>query len=466
MKAMSGRLKQTENFQLRPVRDGRGVNILVPLVKSLEMQSKAKEIIPGMTQLLSKRPDMFSLGVWPGYYSKAKGCAVWDLDGNEYTDMSISGIGANILGYADEEVDAAVIEAVRNGSSSSLNCPEEVELAELLCELHPWADMARFTRSGGEAMAVAVRIARAHTGRDKVAFCGYHGWHDWYLAANLGTENALGEHLIAGLDPRGVPKSLKGTAFPFSFNQIDELKEIVSANGKDLAAVILEPIRNTDPTSGFVKGVRDLADNCGAMLVLDEISSGFRMNTGGAHLLLGYEPDVAVFSKSLGNGYPIAAIIGKGDVMQSAQKTFISSTCWTERIGPAAALATIRKHLRENVGEHLMQLGQNVQDGWKELLTKHSIPGQVGGMFPMSHIDFHTHNPMETKALFIQLMLEKGYLASNLYYAMNAHKGDHISGYLKAVDSVFQEIARAVKNGNAIQLLKGSPSSTGFRRLA
>ena len=429
------------------------------------MQRKAKEFIPGMTQLLSKRPDMFSLGVWPGYYSRAKGCIIWDLDGNEYTDMSISGIGANILGYADDEVDDMVVEAIRNGSSSSLNCAEEVELAELLCELHPWASMARFTRSGGEAMTVAVRIARAHTKKDKVAFCGYHGWHDWYLAANIGTENALGEHLIAGLDPSGVPQGLMGTAFPFRFNRIDELKEIISRHGADLAAVVLEPIRNDPPTEEFVRGVRELADSCGAVLLIDEISSGFRMNTGGAHLPLGYEPDIAVFSKSLGNGYPIGAVIGKGSIMQSAQKTFISSTCWTERTGPAAALATIRKHRRENVGAHLMQLGQSVQDGWKELLSKHGIPAHVSGMLPMSHIDFETPNPQETKALFIQLMLEEGFLASNLYYAMHAHTNDNVESYLRKVDYVFSRIAEALRDGTSGKLLKGKPSSTGFRRL-
>lgn len=439
---------------------------MLPLEKSLAMQMKAKELIPGMTQLLSKRPDMFSLGVWPGYYSRAKGCTVWDLDGNEYTDMSISGIGANILGYADDEVDDAVVEAIRRGSSSSLNCTEEVELAELLCELHPWASMARFTRSGGEAMTVAVRIARAHTNRDKVAFCGYHGWHDWYLAANLGTENALGEHLITGLDPRGVPQGLKGTAFPFRFNQLEELESIVSSHGKELAAVVLEPIRNTTPTQEFVQGVKDIADACGAVLIIDEISAGFRMNTGGAHLVLGYEPDMAVFSKSLGNGYPIGAVIGKSEVMQSAQKTFISSTCWTERTGPAAALATIRKHKRENVGGRLPRLGKLVQDGWEALLKKHGIPGSIGGMLPMSHIDFKTPNPLETKALFVQLMLEKGYLASNLFYAMHAHSSKNIDGYLEAADVSFQEIARAMAGGNVAELLRGSPSSTGFRRLA
>ena len=236
--------------------------------KSLEMQERAKKIIPGMTQLLSKRPDMFSLGVWPGYYSKAKGVEVWDLDGNRYIDMSISGIGANILGYADPDVDAAVIEAIRKGVSSSLNCKEEVELAELLCELHPWADMVRFSRTGGEAMVIAIRIARAFTGRDKIAFCGYHGWHDWYLSANLGTENALGEHLLPGLNPKGVPESLKGTAFPFRYNQLEELEAIITKSGKELAAIVMEPIRNEELKEGFFENVRSLADSTGAVLLI------------------------------------------------------------------------------------------------------------------------------------------------------------------------------------------------------
>ena len=290
--------------------------------KSLDLQERAKQRIPGLSQLLSKRPDMFSYGVWPGYFSRAKGAEVWDLDGNRYLDMSISGVGANVLGYADPDVDGKVLEAIASGTSCSLNCPEEVELADVLCELHPWADKVRFARTGGESMAVAVRIARASTGRDKVAFCGYHGWHDWYLAANVGTENALGEHLISGLQPHGVPKSLAGTALPFRYNNIDELKNIAAANRTELAAIVMEPIRNVAPEPEFIRAVREIADDLGAVLVIDEISAGFRMNTGGAHLKLGFAPDIAVFSKALGNGYPIAAVIGKDAVMEAAQHTF------------------------------------------------------------------------------------------------------------------------------------------------
>ncbi|HIA13046.1 MAG TPA: aminotransferase class III-fold pyridoxal phosphate-dependent enzyme, partial [Flavobacteriales bacterium] len=384
--------------------------------KSLEMQTRAKHRIPGMTQLLSKRPDMFSAGVWPGYYQKAQGVEVWDLDGNHYIDMSISGIGANILGYADPDVDEAVQTAIKNGNSCSLNCPEEVELAELLCELHPWAEMVRFARTGGESMAIAVRIARAHTGRDKIAFCGYHGWHDWYLAANLNSNEALDDHLLPGLSPNGVPKGLSGTAIPFHYNQLTELEDIVSTNRQDLAAIIMEPIRSEQPRPEFLEGVRAIADDIGAVLIIDEISAGFRMNTGGAHMNLGMTPDIAVFSKALGNGYPIGAVVGKQSVMDTVQETFISSTYWTERIGPTAALACIKKHREVDAGSYLMTIGEQVQQGWKQCGEQNDLSIHVGGIPPLSHFVFEDEDALTIKALFVQLMLEKGFLASNIFY--------------------------------------------------
>jgi glutamate-1-semialdehyde 2,1-aminomutase len=429
------------------------------------MQERAKLRIPGMTQLLSKRPDMFSMGVWPGYFSQAKGVEVWDLDGNRYIDMSIGGIGANVLGYADPDVDAAVIEAIRRGVSSSLNCPEEVELADLLCELHPWAEMVRYTRSGGEAMAVAVRIARAHTGRDKIAFCGYHGWHDWYLAANVGTENALGTHLLPGLEPLGVPAGLAGTALPFRYGNLEDLKSIVAATRGELAAIVMEPIRNERPSNDFLQGARQLANETGAVLVVDEISSGLRMNSGGAHLWLNLQPDIAVFSKALGNGYPIGAIIGKGAIMQAAQRSFISSTCWTERTGPAAALATLRKHRELQAGNHLAAVGDRIQAGWKMLLAKHRLSAHVRGIPPLSHFGFDHPLAQSLKALFVQLMLDRGFLASNSFYAMYAHQFEHVDAYLSAADTAFSVIAIALDRGEIEGRLEGKPSSVGFKRL-
>jgi len=433
--------------------------------KSYNLQITAKERIPGLSQLLSKRPDQFSWGVWPGYYSHAKGATVWDLDGNEYLDMSIGGIGATVLGYADPDVDQAVKEAIDKGVATSLNCPEEVELAQVLCELHPWADMARFARTGGEAMAIAVRIARAATGKDKVAFCGYHGWHDWYLAANLGTENALGEYLLSGLEPNGVPRGLEGTALPFHYNNLEELETIAKNHGKELGVIVIEAIRNDEPTKEFKDGVREIADQTGAVLVVDEISSGFRFLTGGAHLKFGIKPDMAVFSKALGNGYAISAVIGKKEVMQAAQSTFISSTNWTERVGPVAALAMIEKHKRVNAGKHLVALGEKMQDGWKNVAGKAGLEIDVGGIAPLSHFSFDNPLAPEMKAYFVQLMLGEGILATTSYYAMWAHSEENVDFYLKNVERAFMEIEDRINMDKINSVLLGEKSGVGFGRL-
>lgn len=433
--------------------------------KSMALQSRARQRIPGMCQLLSKRPDQFSLGVWPGYFSKAKGARVWDLDGNEYLDMSIGGIGACVLGYADEDVDEAVREAIEGGVACSLNCPEEVELADLLCELHPWAGMARFARTGGEAMAMAVRIARAYTGRDVVAFCGYHGWHDWYLAANLADTKALDGHLLPGLSPAGVPRGLQGTALPFHFNSAEELTSIVEAHGARLAAVVLEPIRNDPPTRGFLEAVHQAAEKTGAVLISDEISAGFRLCSGGAHLQTGLQPDLAVFSKALGNGYAIAAIIGKEAPMQAAQDTFISSTNWTERVGFAAGLATIRKHQEGKAHEHLLRVGGRVQAIWREQADAYSLRIEVGGIAPLSHFSFEHPEVYMMKALFVQEMLEKGILASTSFYAMFAHTEDDVIAYRDAVALAFRHVSEAREKGKLRQRLRGAPAVHGFARL-
>ena len=436
------------------------------ITKSLTMQDRATKRIPGMCQLLSKRPDMFSQGVWPGYYSKAKGAYVWDLDGNKYLDMSISGIGAAVLGYADDDVDEAVKEAITNGVVSSLNCSEEVELADLLCELHPWADMVRYSRSGGEAMGIAVRIARAHTKRNVIAFCGYHGWQDWYLAANLGTGNELNEHLIEGLSPAGVPASLAGTNFPFRYNHIEELEAIASKHGEDLAAIVMEPVRNIDAIPGFIEGVREIANRTGAVFIMDEISAGFRINTGGAHLVKHtVKPDIAVFAKAMGNGYAISAVIGRENVMQSAQSSFISSTHWTERIGFVAALATINKHRRENVSAHLTRIGSIVMNGWRDLGEKYELKVHVQGMKPMGHFSIEHKDFPIMKALYIQEMMEQGILASNLFYVNYSHTAEHAKLYLEAADKAFKSIAEGIKSNDLFSSLRGKPAQTGFKRI-
>jgi glutamate-1-semialdehyde 2,1-aminomutase len=429
------------------------------------LYKRAKQLIPGGTQLLSKRPEMFLPEQWPSYYSKASGALVWDLDGNEYLDMAYNGIGACVLGYADPEVNAAVHAAVDAGSAATLNCPEEVELAELLCQLHPWADMVRYARSGGESMAIAVRIARASTGRDKVAFCGYHGWHDWYLAANLASDHALDGHLLSGLNPAGVPRSLEGTALPFHYNRIEELKEIVQSSPREIAAIVMEPVRSTLPEPGFLEEVRRIADETGAVLIFDEITVGFRLASGGAHLIFGVEPDMAVFAKAISNGYPMAAIIGRAQVMEAAQSSFISSTSWTDRIGPAAALATIKKHIREGVPEKLAVTGARVQKGWAEAASDPELRVAVSGTPPLPHLEFEYPESRALGTLFTQLMLDRGILATRGFYPTYAHEPHHVDKYLTAVEEVFSLLATAIGSGEISDLLNGPVAHSGFQRL-
>ncbi len=430
-----------------------------------DLYRRAKTRIPGGTQLLSKRPEMFLPENWPAYYSRAKGAQVWDLDGNMYYDMSYNGIAACILGAADPDVEEAVIAAVKAGSMSTLNAPEEVELADLLCELHPWAEMVRYARCGGEAMAVAVRFARARTGRDRVAFCGYHGWHDWYLAANLADDKALNGHLMPGLEPAGVPRVLRGTALPFRYNHLEELAAIVAQHGDELAAVVMEPIRSMEPEPGFLAGIRDICDRAGMLLVVDEVSVGWRLLTGGAHLVYGLRPDIAVFAKAISNGYPMAAIIGTADAMQAAQSTFVSSTYWTERIGPAAALATIRKHRRENVALHLRRIGQMVRDGWRVAAARAGLPITIGGLVPMSSFAIQHKEAQAASTLFTQIMLEKGFLATKAFNTTFAHQDQVIEEYLQAAEDTFGVVAQALDRGTVRDLLKGPLAHAGFARL-
>ena len=428
--------------------------------KSLALQARAAKIIPGMNQLRSKRPDMFSRGVWPAYGAEAQGSHVCDLDGNEYIDFSLGGIGATVLGCADPDVDNVIHNVIATGSASSFNPPEEVYLAEKLVSLHPWAEMVRFARSGGEAMAMAVRIIRAATGKSKVVFCGYHGWMDWYIAANLGGTDALGGHLIGGLSTAGVPKERKGTSLPFRFNDIESFRKAIAEAGDDLAGVVMEPKRNFDPEPEFMEEVHSTVKRLGVPLVIDEISAGFRISIGGSHKVFGWQPDVAVFAKALGNGYPISAVIGKGKFMQAAQESFISSTNWTERIGPAAGLAVIDKYERCNVHEHLCAIGDRIQSGWIRLEEKHHLGIHISGLLPMLHFTFG-EDPLVNRAFFTQEMLKRGFMAGMTAYAMYAHTFDEVDAYIEAVDEVWGEIAR----GGVADRLEGKPAVSGFARI-
>jgi len=406
--------------------------------KGQKLYKRAKRIIPGGTMLLSKRPEMFLPNIWPSYFSKSKGCKVWDLDGKEYVDMSIMGIGTNTLGYGHDEVDEAVKETVQQGNMSTLNCPEEVYLAEKLIEINPWADMVRFARTGGEANAVAVRIARAASGKDNVAICGYHGWHDWYLATNLQSKDGLDSHLLSGLDTQGVPKSLNGTVYPFQYNDFRALERIV--NDHNIGVIKMEVIRNEGPEDNFLQNVRDLATKKGIVLIFDECTTGFRETYGGIYKKFNVEPDIAMYGKALGNGYGITAIVGKEDVMQAAQNSFISSTFWTERIGPSAALKTLEVMEREKSWNQISKIGKGIKLKWNDLALKHDIGIKISGISALPIFTFNSKNHLAYKTLITQEMLKKSFLANTTVYVCINHTENLVDEYINELDVIFSKI--------------------------
>ena len=425
---------------------------------------RAKRVIPGGNMLLSKRPEMFLPDFWPAYFSKTKACYVWDLDGNKYTDMSLMGVGTNILGYNCKDVDRAVAKVVSEGNLSTLNCPEEVFLAERLVDIHSFADMARFCRSGGEANAVAIRIARAATGRDKIAVCGYHGWHDWYLAANLSNKSELSSHLLPGLNPLGVPKGLKNSILTFNYNRLDELEKILKDNS--VAAIKMEVIRNAAPKDNFLKKVRELADKHGSVLIFDECTTGFRETFGGIHKRYGVEPDIAIFGKTMGNGYAITAVIGKRSIMDIAQETFISSTFWTERIGPTAALATLEVMEKENTGEQIINIGNKVKKGWSEIADSNNLDILISGIPSLCGFTLKGNDTQKFRTLITQEMLKRGYLATTSIYSCLEHSDAIIDNYMNDLNDVFKLIRSCQDEVNNIdELLDGDVCHTGFSRL-
>ncbi len=428
-----------------------------------DLWRRARTVIPGGSMLLSKRAEMYLPAGWPAYFDRTDGCQVWGVDGKRYLDLGFMGVGTNILGYSHPKVDEAVRAVVDKGNLSTLNAPEEVYLAEALIELHPWADMVRFARSGGEACAIAVRIARAASGKDKVAFCGYHGWHDWYLAANLSDDDSLDGHLIPGLEPNGVPRVLTGSSMPFRYNDLEGLRSILNEN-PDVGVIFMEVQRSEPPAPGFLEGVRELATAHNAVLVFDECTSGFRRTLGGLHLHYGVESDIATFGKTLGNGYAITAIIGRESVMQAAQSTFISSTFWTERIGPTAALATLDVMREENAPQRVHDIGSDVQDRWHALAESVGLSISTGGLPALASFTVPGLDPLAVKTFVTSRMLHRSYLAGVNLYASLAHTPEILDEYFETLTPVFTELA-TMDDASLTAALPQGPAQSGFRRL-
>ena len=433
------------------------------ITKGQKLWKKAKKVVPGGNSLLSKRPEMLLPNKWPTYFNSTSGCEITDLDGNKYIDMSLMGVGTNTLGYSNKNVDEEVLKVVRKGNLSTLNCPEEVYLAERLIKIHPWFHMARFARTGGEANSIAIRIARAYAKKDNVAVCGYHGWHDWYLSTNLTNKKGLDNHLLPGLSPLGVPKNLRNTTYSFKYNDIETLNKLVDK--KNIGTIKMEVSRSQEPDIDFLKQVREICDKKSIVLIFDECTSGFRGSFGGLHKICGVLPDMAIFGKALGNGYPITAVLGKEEIMQSAQSTFISSTFWTERIGYAAALKTLDEMEKIKSWEIITSKGDLIRRRWQKLADKYDLSINTFGIAAIPGINFISKNSLAYKTLITQEMLKKGFLASNLVYSCTKHSNKIIEKYFKNLDEVFVLI-RDCEDGKDIEdLLEGPVCHSGFERL-
>jgi glutamate-1-semialdehyde 2,1-aminomutase len=434
--------------------------------RSMEVYEKARKLIPGVTQLISRRPARAALGVSPIYASHAKGCRIWDIDGNEYVDW-MSGVGPIILGYADEVVNEAVKEQIDRGSIFSIVEENAVALAEELVRLIPSAEMVRFCKGGGEGCAIAVRIARGVTGRDKVLFCGYHGWHDWYLAANIGGAR-LDEHLFNGIEPIGIPQALEGTSIPFKYGDLEMLEDLLKENNGEVACIIMEPMRTEMPPPGYLEGVRQLATRYGVVLIFDEVSSGFRIALGGVQEHAGVTPDMSVFAKAISNGYPMGAVVGKREFMEPASRMFISSAYWDDSVGIIAALTTLKELQRRDAVAHFERIGSKFKREVNRVAAEVGLAAECVGVAAHPGIRFHVEDPDVAKklsTLFIQENAKRGLILSTGFFFNCAHDDEALAFTLEGVRGSFSVIADGLKNGRLDQLLECQLQEDLFRRL-
>ena len=409
----------------------------------VDLYNYAKTVIPGGTTLFSKRSELHLPNKWPAYFTKANKLNIWDLKGNKFLDMFFA-VGTSILGYKNNNIDKSVLKNINKGNLTTLNCPEEVLLAKQIIQHHPWSSMAKFTRGGGEANALAIRIARSNTKKKNVAFCGYHGWHDWYLSSNIGSKKNLDQHLMSGLNYEGIPENLKDTSFPFPYNDFEYLLKLIKK--KNIGIIKMEVMRNLEPQDNYLQKIRKICNEKKIILIFDECTSGYRENMGGIHLKYKINPDMAIFGKSLGSGYAINAIIGKKHIMKKAENTFVSSTFWGERIGYTAALSSIKEFKRLNVFKKIENNGKLIKSIWLDLSKKHNVPIKVKGRNCILSFEFFK-NHTQRKTYLTQEMLKNKILATNLIYITIFHNKKNIKKYIKILEKVFSDISKKnIKN--------------------
>jgi len=416
-------------------------------INSKNLWKKAKEIIPGGNGLLSKRPERFLPNGWPTYFKKAKGVYIWDLNNRKFIDMTSMGIGTSVLGYNNPYINKFVKNKIDQGINTTLNCYEEYELAKELLKIDRFADQVKFARGGGEAMSLAIRIARAKTRKNKIIFCGYHGWHDWYLSANLQNIKNLNNHLLKNLRPIGVPKNFKNSAIPMEFNNTEMLEKV--SNLKNVSAIVVEPCRMEKLKKEFVIKLNSICKKKKILLIVDEITSGWRDRKGGIYKDIGLKPNLVIYGKALGNGFAISAVVGERKVMDIAQDTFVSSTAWTERVGFAAGLGVIKYLKNNNVFSHNKKIGNIIKNGWSHLAKKHDLKIQVNSLSTIINFNFLYGKKNDYLiTLFTEIMLKENILANNTIYISYFHKKNVVMKYLKLVDKAFYKISNFLKTKN------------------
>lgn len=421
--------------------------------KSQKLLERELKVSPLAAQTYSKSYRYFCQGIAPSYMDHGKGCYIYDVDGNEFIDFMCA-LGPITIGYNDQDVNTAVINQVSKFASGSLQSKLEVELAEEICRIIPCAEMVRFVKNGGDATTAAVRLARAYTGRDIVLMSGYHGMHDWSIGASVNN--------------KGVPKAVRELTINFTYNDLDDLEVKLKEN--DVAAVILEPIQSNGPKEGYLNSVKELAHKYGAILIFDEVVSGFHYALGGAQELFGVAPDLVSFGKGMANGYPISAVAGRKDLLeQIEQGVFISTTFGGDSIAMAAALATLKKLERPDYYEHINKIGSIIRNGIQEKIEKYNLGTvlSVTGMPAHCGVAFEGHGSLsylDIQSVYSQTMIQNGIIVFAIYFLNSSHTEKEAKAYLDATDKAFALIRKAVDNDSVDDILIGGKVNPVFKR--
>jgi glutamate-1-semialdehyde aminotransferase len=421
--------------------------------RSMSWLARARRVVPGAAQTLSKGPQMFVEGAYPVFLERGQGCRVWDVDGNEYVDY-IMALASITLGYAYPAVTEAVTRQLERGSIFSLPHPLEVEISERLTKIIPCAEMVRFVKTGSEADAAAVRVARAATGRDVIAYCGYHGWHEWYAVTTPRS--------------KGIPKDFGRLIVPFEYNDLASLEAVLAEHHGRLAAVIMEPVLLDAPAPGFLAAVKAMAHRHGALLIFDEIVSGFRWSLGGAQEYFGVEPDLATFGKGMANGLPLAAVVGLAELMREFDDVFVSSTFGGDTLALAACRATLDAYAELPVIARLWRIGRYFQEGFAALATRLGVPARVVG-YPVHPKVVFDHPSPETQRLVMSLFLQETGARGVIFHFAGfnvsySHTEADVDETLAACESALRVVGEALADGRIAERLRGKPYAEAFRR--